>query len=103
VVFLYQFIGMDLNPADILSKDFVERALIGNYQKLGLYKKDKLVILSPGQRLEIINNPGHDDRLIEEKKAALTRQDVEAMSYYQGSNYILEHRLNRSEKTDMPS
>ena len=87
---------------DILSDDFIERALIGNYQKLALYEDNRLVILSPGQKIEIINNPLCNDCIFEEKKA-LTRQDVEAMSYYQGSNYILEHRLNRLGKTDMHS
>jgi len=79
---------------DILSDDFIERALIGNYQKLALYKNDTLVILSPRKRIEIINTPWKSDRIVEEKSVA-TLMDIETMSYYQGGNYILEHKLNK--------
>ncbi len=79
---------------DILSDDFVERALIGNYQKLGLYKDNKLVILSPQQKIEIMDDPHHAQHIAEES-TVLTNLDVETMSYYQGGNYVLTHRLNR--------
>jgi phosphoglycerol transferase MdoB-like AlkP superfamily enzyme len=83
---------------DILSDDFAERALIGNYQKLALYKNNKLVILSPQQKIEIMDDPNHLDSIVKEK-TALTALDIEAMSYYQGSSYILKHRLNRGKKS----
>lgn len=79
---------------DILSEDFAERALIGNYQKLALYKNNKLVILSPQQKIAVMDDPNHSDSIVEEK-AALTDLDIETMSYYQGSSYILKHRLSR--------
>jgi phosphoglycerol transferase MdoB-like AlkP superfamily enzyme len=79
---------------DILSADFAERALIGNYQKLALYKNNKLVILSPQQKIGVMDDPNHSDGIVEEK-TVLTDLDVEAMSYYQGSSYILKHHLNR--------
>jgi phosphoglycerol transferase MdoB-like AlkP superfamily enzyme len=79
---------------DILSDDFIERSLIGNYQKLGLYKDNELVILSPGQKVERIVDPDHNDSRIEEVGAA-TELVTEAMSWYQGGDYILKHGLNR--------
>ena len=36
---------------DILSPDFEGRALIANYQKLGLLTKDELLFLSPGKKI----------------------------------------------------
>ena len=55
---------------NILSEDFAERALIGNYQKLALYKNNKLVILSPQQKIEIMDDPNHSDSIVEEKNRA---------------------------------
>ncbi|RJP88132.1 MAG: alkaline phosphatase family protein [Desulfobacteraceae bacterium] len=80
--------------SDILNDDFVERALIGNYQKLGFYKDNELVILSPGQRVEQVLDPEHNDSIIEEI-VALTAPVIEAMSWYQGGDYVLRHGLNR--------
>jgi phosphoglycerol transferase MdoB-like AlkP superfamily enzyme len=84
--------------SDILKDDFVERALIGNYQKLGFYKDNELVILSPGQKVERILDPEHNDSIIAEI-TALTNPVIEAMSWYQGGDYILRHGLNRFGKT----
>jgi len=84
--------------SDILNDDFIERALIGNYQKLGFYKDNELVILSPGQKVERILDPEHNDSILE-KITALTAPVVEAMSWYQGGDYILRHGLNRFGKT----
>ena len=84
---------------DILADDFPERALIGNYQKLGLYKDDTLVILSPQKRIDMIRSPWRRDLMVREGPA-LTRLDRETMAYYQGGSYILAHDLNRW--TDRP-
>ena len=80
---------------DILSKDFTERALIGNYQKLGLYKEEKLVILSPRKKIDVMEKP-----LMQNQIANATTADplsLEAMAYYQGADFILKHRMNRWE------
>ena len=82
------FFGMN-----ILNDDFEQRALIGNYQKLGLFKDNKLIILSPQRKTEIIEDPYNSDVI---KDADKDEQVVlETMAYYQGANYILEHKMNR--------
>ncbi len=78
---------------DILSKDFDERALIGNYQKLGLYKDNKLVILSPGKKIHMIERPETEKGI--KKVAADTPLSLEAIAYYQGADFILRNRMNR--------
>lgn len=83
---------------NILSDRFIERALIGNYQKLGLYRDNELVILSPGQKVERMLDPYHNDAGIE-TVTELTGPVVEAMSWYQGGYYVLKHGLNRFVKT----
>jgi len=80
---------------DILREDFTERALIGNYQKLGLYKDEKLVILSPRKKIDVMEKP-----LTQNQIASGTAADplsLEAMAYYQGADFILKHRMNRWE------
>lgn len=68
-----------------------ERALISNYQKLGLYKQNALVILSPQQKVEVIFDP---------LGQAVSRRPTEndpllmaALGYYQGAYYIYTQGL----------
>jgi phosphoglycerol transferase MdoB-like AlkP superfamily enzyme len=81
--------------SDILSGRFVERALIGNYQKLGLYKDETLVILSPRRLIDVMEQPLVRDRI--RKAAADEPACLETMAYYQGADYVLRHRMNRWE------
>ncbi|MGR9051784.1 MAG: LTA synthase family protein [Gammaproteobacteria bacterium] len=79
---------------DILSMPPNEgRALIGNYQKLGLYKDNKLVYLSPQQQINVIDDPLHaaTPETID-RNPTLIEDD---MAYYQAADYIWTHRLNR--------
>jgi len=78
---------------DIFSKEFVERALIANYQKLGMYKDNKLVVLAPGKKLELFSDPLGDIKLLSADKFTPVVED--AMSYYQGSYYIWKNRISR--------
>lgn len=80
---------------DVLRDDFTERALIGNYQKLGLYKDGQLVILSPRKLIDVMEKPLVQNRIT--KAAAGDPLSREAMAYYQGADYILRHRMNRWE------
>jgi phosphoglycerol transferase MdoB-like AlkP superfamily enzyme len=78
---------------DILDEHFHERALIGNYQKVGLYENNKLVILSPGKKIDLMENPETENRI-----KTLEPDDpfaLEAISYYQGADFVLKHRMNR--------
>jgi phosphoglycerol transferase MdoB-like AlkP superfamily enzyme len=78
---------------NILSPDFEERALIGNYQKLGLYKNDELVVLEPKKQIELLEHPLAEKQLepVDMGSELLT----EALAYYQGADYVFKHRLNR--------
>lgn len=69
------------------------RALVGNYQKLGLFKDNKLVFLSPQQNITVVNDPlNKAEPLNAEQYRALVEED---MAYYQAADYIWTHRLNR--------
>lgn len=69
------------------------RALISNYQKLGLFKDNKLVILSPQRQIEVIADPfgAHQPLAIDSD----LRMVLEEMAYYQSADYIWTHRLSR--------
>ncbi|WP_249037233.1 LTA synthase family protein [Desulfobacter hydrogenophilus] len=78
---------------DILSSDFKDRALIANYQKLGLLNKEELLFLSPGKR---INRMGLDqENPVLEKVSKEYPGIKDLMAYYQGADYVFIHRLNR--------
>ncbi|MCW8906206.1 MAG: LTA synthase family protein [Sedimenticola sp.] len=79
---------------DILSmRPSEERALIGNYQKLGLYADNTLSILSPKKRISLQINPADSDpQEIElEKVSPVVARDI---AYYQGASYIYHQHLN---------
>ncbi len=78
---------------DILDKHFHERALIGNYQKLGFYEDKKLVIFSPGKKIELMENPETENRI--RNLDADDPFSLAGISYYQGADFILKHRMNR--------
>ncbi len=81
---------------DILSDTFQERALIGNYQRLGLYEENELTILSPVKQINAIKDPLHNEQSI-----PLDPKDgnvQETMALYQGADFILANRLNRWEE-----
>ncbi|HEY8160505.1 MAG TPA: LTA synthase family protein [Methylobacter sp.] len=69
------------------------RALISNYQKLGLFKNNKLVYLSPQQKVDVVDDPlGAHIPLGMNAAASLV---MENMAYYQSADYIWSHRLSR--------
>ncbi len=69
------------------------RALISNYQKLGLFKNNKLVYFSPRQQVDIFDDPLGIHAAFDGKKAA--GLVLENMAYYQSADYIWRHRLSR--------
>jgi phosphoglycerol transferase MdoB-like AlkP superfamily enzyme len=84
-----QFYGRDIMQ---MHKD-EGRALISNYQKLGLFKDNKLVYLSPQQKVDVIDDPlGAHKQLDMDAAASLV---TENMAYYQSADYIWSHRLSR--------
>ncbi|MGZ4977913.1 MAG: LTA synthase family protein [Methylobacter sp.] len=69
------------------------RALISNYQKLGLFKDNKLVYLSPQQKVDVVDDPlGAHKPLDMDAAVPLV---TENMAYYQSADYIWSHRLSR--------
>lgn len=83
------FFGQDI----LQTKPEQGRALIGNYQKLGLFKDNKLAFLSVQQKVDVILDPlGKHLAVPPETQAQLV---TETMAYYQSADYIWTHRLTR--------
>lgn len=84
---------------DILSPSFEERALVGTYQKLGLYKDGLLTVLSPGKKIQsydvIKQNIFNTE--YKESETAQDRKD-EIIAYYQGASALHKKRLDRYEE-----
>lgn len=80
--------GYDINK---LPKG-AERAFISTYQQLGFVKNDKLVILEPGNKVNVykISNYKTDEyiKLPEDKELI-----EEAISWYQGASYLYKNKL----------
>lgn len=75
-----------------------QRALIGNYQKLGLYADNRLSILSPKKQMTRQIDPASDDpdeKQLEVPDASLERD----IAYYQGASYIYSQHLNAWDRT----
>ena len=84
-----QFYGQDI----LKTAPEKGRALISNYQKLGLFKDNKLVYLSPQQKIDVVDDPlGEHHSVAPETQTDLVN---DVMSYYQSADYIWTHRLSR--------
>ncbi|PTQ88913.1 LTA synthase family protein [Agitococcus lubricus] len=83
-----RFLGRDMLR---VPENMAQRALIATYQRMGLYQDNQLVILSPQQQVEIHRDPLNKDEIL----PASANPDVsnQAISYYQGAAYALEHGL----------
>ncbi|HNH45075.1 MAG TPA: LTA synthase family protein, partial [Agitococcus sp.] len=85
--YVSRFIGRDI----LRTPQNQQRALIATYQRLGLYKNDDLVILSPQKHVEIHRQPLATDQVL--RAEANPELVQEAISYYQGTDYMLKHGL----------
>lgn len=76
---------------DILSTEHPQRALIGNYQRLGLYARDRLTALLPRRETisYLVNDSGRIETEVDDDPEALVR----TISYYQVAAYLLEAGL----------
>ena len=82
---------------NILQADFTPRAMIGNYQKLGYLKDDKLTVLNERKQLHqylIVDEKIHDT-LVEEKNPVDEQLGREAICYYEGASMIYKNNLYR--------
>ena len=81
---------------DIQGPGFVPRALIGNYQKLGLVQNGKLTILEPQKKVRnftIVTETLWDDEIA---PIPLTPGEKHrAIGYYQSASYLYEQGLDR--------
>ena len=87
---------------DILNKAFQPRALIGNYQKLGLYRNDKLTILSPDKtvtefKIKKLTLYSNTYKAIVPLKA----DEEDTVTYYQSASYFHKKRMDRLQKTEL--
>ncbi|NOX07882.1 MAG: sulfatase-like hydrolase/transferase [Gammaproteobacteria bacterium] len=96
---LLALLGVDYT-SNFFGKDILsmraedERALIGNYQHLGLYTKGLLSIISPKKILSQQIKPEDKESLV----IAADKDDISmqrALAYYQGGSYIYGHHLNQ--------
>lgn len=83
-----EFMGKDI----LKMKPEDGRAFIGNYQKLGYLKNDKLVVLSPQKKVSCFRF----DRHTCEMEQILIDNDMKELSssYYQLASYLFENRKN---------
>ncbi|WP_282755745.1 LTA synthase family protein [Desulfuromonas thiophila] len=78
---------------NLLAADYHPRALVGNYQKLGLYCDDQLILLEPRQGIKKIHHPWESEQI---ETASPEDPLVQiAQAYYQGADYIIRHKLNQ--------
>ena len=87
-----QFYGHDI----LAMKPDEGRALISNYQRLGLYKNNQLAYLSPRQGIDLFEDPlGNHKSIGAGTTGKLAEMLLEDMAYYQSADYIWRHRLSR--------
>lgn len=83
---------------DILEDSFEPRALVGTYQKLGLYKDDVLSILSVGKKLNSYKVLEQDIFSTKYKEISVdTNTQEEILKYYQSASYMQKKKLDRYE------
>ena len=92
VSYTSKFFGFDIfnTPAS------QRRAFISTYQNLGYLKDNKLIILSPQQKVEAFDVDSTDFATTPIKSAPALEK--EAISYYQSASYLLRHRLYQFKK-----
>ncbi len=81
---------------NILADDFREQAFVGNYQKLGFYRDNRLTILSPDEsvkslEVEELKLKGVKYRELEENEGDIN----DTVTYYQSASYLYKKNLTR--------
>jgi phosphoglycerol transferase MdoB-like AlkP superfamily enzyme len=79
---------------DILSDDHKERALIGNYQKLGLFRDGILTILYPDKSIKSFKVSNQQLRSADYQEVKTSQKDEkDSVTYYQSASFLYKHRL----------
>ncbi|MDD2734975.1 MAG: LTA synthase family protein [Desulfuromonadaceae bacterium] len=83
------FIGKNILTSD----PWTDRAFISTYQKLGYIQGDKLLVLGPKKEADYFSFVRKDGAttVIKPQEELL----LDALGYFQGTNYIYKNRLNR--------
>ena len=82
---------------NILGDSFRPRALIGNYQKLGLYRDNKLTILLPDASVKEFTVDELKLKSSKYTEITPTKEDRDSViGYYQSASYIYAHSLNKN-------
>ncbi len=81
---------------DILADEFVQRAFIGNYQKLGYLKNSKLTVLLPDKTSKtfLVKKQTLRGVKYEDLPTDVTLED-ETITYYQSASYFYDNGINR--------
>jgi phosphoglycerol transferase MdoB-like AlkP superfamily enzyme len=82
-----KFFGMDILRAG------PERALLGTYEKVGLYSRGQLVLLLPRRESQAYRVDPDGRQTLEPKESELI---PDAVGYYQSASYLLQHDLYRA-------
>ena len=85
--------------SSILDDDFVEQAFVGNYQKLGYYRDNRLTLLSPDATVKSleIEKLGLED--VKYKEIPDNKEDIKnTITYYQSASYLYKNNLTRHQK-----
>ena len=83
---------------DILEESFEPRALVGTYQKLGLYKDNVLSVLSVGKKLnsyEVVEQDIFSTKYKEIATDSKTKDQI--LRYYESASYMQKKKLDRYE------
>lgn len=81
---------------DILREDHQERAFIGNYQKLGLFRNNTLTVLSPDKSVQSYNVKKQTLYRVEYTEEKPSEEDIkDTITYYQSASYLYKHDLLR--------
>jgi len=85
--------------SDILNSNFKQRAFIGNYQKLGLLRDDKLTILMPNKSTIEYRIEKQTLKSVRYKNIPIDKKDeLDIITYYQSASYLYDNHINRIEK-----
>jgi phosphoglycerol transferase MdoB-like AlkP superfamily enzyme len=79
-----------------------ERALIGNYQRLGYLRDDQLIQLAPHRQMEAVR-PDYEQNNPQPRIALDHALAVEALGYYQTASYRFAHGLMRLHEGAAPA
>jgi len=81
---------------NILADDFKEQAFVGNYQKLGFYRDNRITILSPDESVKSLEVEKLTLDDVKFKESEKNESDLtDAITYYQSANYLYKKNLTR--------